>query len=77
MMKGDVAIAMDFTLTYDNEVTKVRGLKVQEDELKIARVFGLPQIGERWFERHVPMKPLRDAFLEPGELVQGTEKGTR
>ena len=47
------------------------------DELTIARVFGLTQIDKRWFERRVPIKPLIDAFLEPGELVQGTEKGTR
>ena len=25
----------------------------------------------------MPIKPLIDAILEPGELVQGTEKGTR
>ena len=49
--EGDVVIAMEFTHTYDNEIVEVRGLKVQADELTIARVFGLPRIGERWFER--------------------------
>ena len=77
MKKGDDEIAMEFTLTYDNANAEVRGLKFQEDELTITRVSRLPQIGERRFERCVPIKPLIDTFLESGELVQGTEKGTR
>ena len=77
MKKGDDAIAMEFSLTYDNAVIEVRGLKFQADELTITRVSRLPQIGERWFKRHVPIKLLIDIVLEPSELVQGTEKGTR
>ena len=77
MKKGDVAISREFALTYENAIAEVRGLKIPADELTIARVSGFPQTGERWFERHVPIKLLIDAFLEPGELVQGTEKGTR
>ena len=42
MKKGDAMIAMEFALTYDNAVPKVRGLKIQANELTIARVFGLP-----------------------------------
>ena len=42
MKKGDTAIAMEFSLTYDNAVAEVRGLKIQADELTIARVSGLP-----------------------------------
>ena len=69
MKKGDDAIAMDFVLTYDNAVVEVRGLKFQADELTITRVSRLPQIGERWFERRVPIKSLIDAFLEVWNLV--------
>ena len=42
---------MEFTHTYDNAIVEVRGLKVQEDELMIARVSRLPQTSDRWFER--------------------------
>ena len=77
MKEGDVAIAMEFALAYENAVAEVRGLKIQADELTIARVSGLPQMSERWFKRRVLIKSLIDAFLEPGKLVQGTEKGTR
>ena len=42
LKKGDVAIAMEFALAYENAVAEVRGLKIQVDELTIARVFGLP-----------------------------------
>ena len=38
MKKGDIAIAMEFVLTYDNAIAEVRGLKIQADELTIARV---------------------------------------
>ena len=66
IMKGeDVVIAMEFMRTYDNAVADVQGLKVQADELTIERVFGLPQIDERWFERRMPMNPHIDEFLEP------------
>ena len=77
MKKGDDEIALEFTLTYDNVDAKVRGLKFQADELTITRVSRLPQIGERWFERWVPIKSLIDMFLEPGELLEGTYKGIR
>ena len=42
MKKADVVIAMEFMLTYDNAVAKVQVLKIQADELTIARVSGLP-----------------------------------
>ena len=44
MKEGDDEISMEFTRTYDNAIVEVRGLKVQEDELMIARVSGLPPI---------------------------------
>ena len=77
MKKGNVVIAMEFVLTYDNVVAEVQGLKIQADELTIARFSGLPQTCEIWFERWVPIKPVIDTFLEIDELVQGTKKGTR
>ena len=70
-------IAIEFKLTYDNAIIEVRGLKIQADEVTIARVSVLPQTGERWFERRVPIKSLIDMFLEPGELLEGTYKGIR
>ena len=41
-------IAMEFAWTYDGAVAKVRGLKFQADELTIARVSRLPQVGGKW-----------------------------
>ena len=42
MKEGNIAIAMEFARTYDNAIVEVRGLKVQANELTIARVSGFP-----------------------------------
>lgn len=77
MRRSDRGVAMEFSRSYTQSGAKVKGVRIQVDEVVIARISGFPQLGERWFEQWTPMKPLKEEFMEPGERAQGTEKGTR
>jgi len=72
----DESVALEFALTLQEGEATVRGIKIPITTEILARVTGLEEEGEAWFERRKPFASLREEFVHgTREILIGDNKG--
>jgi hypothetical protein len=70
----DDNVALEFAINFREIRTEVVVVVMQVTENVIAKVIGLPQMGERWYCRRRPKPKILEQFLELGGAL--VKKGT-